>query len=166
MQHREYTMPVKVDGSYKGWTPFRLLIYELMVKRSQYANRLAFGGAVSIAKELGCSIRTVQRAIKWMVEVGVLVLQWASRGGRGIANVYNVILAGYRETKTRMAALNAKLRHVGRTRKIERKKDIETALNKPSQATLKEVVKGERHPLEVLDRVQTRWTENQNHSKR
>uniref|UniRef100_A0A6M3LWA4 Uncharacterized protein n=1 Tax=viral metagenome TaxID=1070528 RepID=A0A6M3LWA4_9ZZZZ len=101
-----------------GCSTHRVRVYGLLLRRSRNGNRLAYGGRISVSKLLGISQSTVQEALSWLETAGVIRKTFQSIGGRGIANVYRVIVAGYRAVRTLVSSLSAKLTDVSATRKI------------------------------------------------
>ena len=102
----------------------RLAVYSLLLMRSQNGGRVAYGGRISISKQLGISERTAWLALAWLESQGALVKVYQSRGGRKLANIYRVIIAGYRAGGQLAVALTSKLSNVLRSNNPSRHKTI------------------------------------------
>lgn len=108
-----------------GFSAMVMRVYDLMRKRSINTTRPAYGGRISIARELGSSETTAKRCLDWLEEKKLLVKTFASRGGRGIANVYRVVLAGQRSGVSAVIAQTQKLASALATSNPHREKIIE-----------------------------------------
>lgn len=68
----------------------------VLIRLADYANdagKRIFPAISTVADECGLSHRSVQNAFKALTDVGVLVLERASKGGRGHTSVYSLDLA-------------------------------------------------------------------------
>jgi len=102
-----------------GCSTHRVRVYGLLLRRSRNGNRPAYGGRISIAEQLGVAQSTVQEALSWLESTGIIRKVFQSIGGRGIANIYCIVVAGYRAVRTLVSSLASKLTGLPSTKEKE-----------------------------------------------
>lgn len=117
----------------QGMSRHRLRVYNLMIVRSKYAKRNAYGGRISIARQLKITEQTAWAALSWLEAQGMIIKTWQSRGGRCLANIYRVVLAGHRAASTNVLAQTQKLSiALGSIRPSRKEKEVKVATENKS----------------------------------
>ena len=101
------------------------LVYCEAQAMSHYGHRPAYLGRIALARRCKLAQSTIQRCLALLEQVGLLVKRFQSRGGRGISNVFDVILTGCKAEISKIKAYTHKLTDTWVTRStlIEKKKE-------------------------------------------
>lgn len=100
-------------------------IYDRMRWRSKNGAREAYAGRQSLSRDVGCSETAVRETLATLAKMGLLVQTFFSRGGRGIANGYRVILVGAKAAVSMVVAQTQKLVSSLTTKRPSRENIIE-----------------------------------------